>query len=260
MASLGHPNFALVKDHHTLIDDARLRVFSLAFNPIAQILVCTACQHQVRRDCYVHLREQHGKSKKGQMGRDIDTVIQDINVDLGVPIALRTFAPTVEPRPFIEGLMSTSVIGCSKCPFVNSRLWTVSRHVVSCVQGAEVLEDILVQRPNQDKAYIRVQLPRPRATPLVEQLLSSNSAQRELLVTAQEDSRLINPLLKRTQWPTHLAGLNVDDIRRAARFPDKHELGDLHALVVSYLDHATNSLNGTEGLVLQRLNTAKPEQ
>ncbi|KAI4294511.1 hypothetical protein K525DRAFT_274260, partial [Schizophyllum commune Loenen D] len=240
MASLGHPDFALVKDCHTLIDDARLRVFSLAFNPIVQIL--------------------HGKSKKGQMGRDIDTVIQVINVDLGVPIALRTFAPTVEPRPFIEGLKSTSVLGCSKCPFVNSRLWTVKTHAVGCARGATVLEDILVQRPNQDKAYIRVQLPRPRATPLVEQLLAANSAQRELLVTAQEDSRLINPLLKRTQWPMHLAGLNVDNVRRAARFPDAHEFGDLHNIVISYLEHATKSLNDTEGLVLQRLNTSKPEQ
>ena len=119
---------------------------------------------------------------------------------------------------------------------------------------------ILVQRPNQDKAYIRVQLPRPRATPLVEQLLAANSAQRELLVTAQEDSRLINPLLKRTQWPMHLAGLNVDNVRRAARFPDAHEFGDLHNIVISYLEHATKSLNDTEGLVLQRLNTSKPEQ
>ncbi|KAL1685928.1 hypothetical protein GGG16DRAFT_65301, partial [Schizophyllum commune] len=194
------------------------------------------------------------------MGRDIDTVIQVINVDLGVPIALRTFAPTVEPRPFIEGLKSTSVLGCSKCPFVNSRLWTVKTHAVGCARGATVLEDILVQRPNQDKAYIRVQLPRPRATPLVEQLLAANSAQRELLVTAQEDSRLINPLLKRTQWPMHLAGLNVDNVRRAARFPDAHEFGDLHNIVISYLEHATKSLNDTEGLVLQRLNTSKPEQ
>ncbi|KAL1658606.1 hypothetical protein GGF50DRAFT_15587, partial [Schizophyllum commune] len=77
---------------------------------------------------------------------------------------------------------------------------------------------------------------------------------------AQEDSRLINPLLKRTQWPMHLAGLNVDNVRRAARFPDAHEFGDLHNIVISYLEHATKSLNDTEGLVLQRLNTSKPEQ
>ncbi|KAI5823784.1 hypothetical protein K523DRAFT_357374 [Schizophyllum commune Tattone D] len=260
MAILGHPNFALVKHCRTLIEDARLRVFSLAFNPIAQILVCTVCEHQVRRDCYKHLRDLHGMRKKGQMGRDIDTVIRVINVDLGVPTALRTFAPTVEPRAFIEGLASASVQGCSECPFVSSRRSAVSVHVAACAQDAQVLEDILVQRPNQDKAYIRVQPSRPRATGLVEQLLAANSAQRELLVTPQEDSRLINPLLKRTQWPMHLAGLNIDDVRRAARFPDAHEFGDLHNVVISYLEHATNSLNDTEGLVLQRLNTSKPEQ
>ncbi|KAL1698668.1 hypothetical protein EV121DRAFT_274278 [Schizophyllum commune] len=260
MASLGHPNFALVKHCRTLIEDARLRVFSLAFNPLAQILVCTVCEHQVRRDCYKHLRDLHGMSKKGQMGRDIDTVIRVINVDLGVPTALRTFAPTVEPRAFIEGLASASVQGCSECPFVSSRRSAVNVHIAACAQGAKVLEDILVQRPNQDKAYIRVQPSRPRATGLVEQLLAANSAQRELLVTPQEDSRLINPLLKRTQWPMHLAGLNIDDVRRAARFPDAHEFGDLHNVVISYLEHATNSLNDTEGLVLQRLNTSKPEQ
>ncbi|KAI4293999.1 hypothetical protein K525DRAFT_274693 [Schizophyllum commune Loenen D] len=161
MAILGHPNFALVKHCRTLIEDARLRVFSLAFNPIAQILVCTVCEHQVRRDCYKHLRDLHGMRKKGQMGRDIDTVIRVINVDLGVPTALRTFAPTVEPRAFIEGLASASVQGCSECPFVSSRRSAVNVHIAACAQGAKVLEDILVQRPNQDKAYIRVQPSRP---------------------------------------------------------------------------------------------------
>ncbi|KAL1712614.1 hypothetical protein EV715DRAFT_296879 [Schizophyllum commune] len=92
------------EDCHSLEETPQMHAFNLAFNPVAQILICT----------------DHRILKQGRPGREID-IIEAMFALLGVPVDLRAFQPTVEPRLLIEGLNCTTVYGCSACPFSHSR-------------------------------------------------------------------------------------------------------------------------------------------
>ena len=195
MKAVGYADFALAKDCHSLVETPQMHAFNLAFNPVAQILICTECGVQVRRKCSDHLRDGHRILKQGRTGREIDA-IEAMFASLGVPVELRSFQPTVEPRLLIEGLNSTTVYGCSACPFSHSRRSKVRTHTQACSSPtAHVLEGIKVQRPNANRPYIRVEVPRVRAHAVLEQLLTVRAALRDEIADAPSDHRLVNPLL-----------------------------------------------------------------
>ncbi|KAL1737715.1 hypothetical protein HDZ31DRAFT_78940, partial [Schizophyllum fasciatum] len=160
MKAAGYSDFVLAPDCHSLVETPQMHTFNLAFNPVAQILICTECGIQVRRKCSDHLRDCHRILKQGRTGCEIDAM-EDMFLSLGVPLDLRAFEPTVEPRVLIEGLHSTVVYGCSACPFSHSRRSKVRSHTQACDSStAHVLEGIKVQRPNANRPYIRVEVPR----------------------------------------------------------------------------------------------------
>ncbi|KAI4293836.1 hypothetical protein EV122DRAFT_284212 [Schizophyllum commune] len=208
------------EDCHSLEETPQMHAFNLAFNPVAQILICT----------------DHRIFKQGRPGREIDT-IEAMFALLGVPVDLRAFQPTVEPRLLIEGLNCTTVS-----------------------PTAHVLKGIIVQRPNANSLYIRVEVLRARAHTVLEQLLTVRAALRDEIADPPSDLRLVNPLLRRTLWHKYMQGHSIDQVRAAARFPFVHELLNPGKLVKQYLNRGIDLLDLTENFVLQLTNAPTPEQ
>ncbi|KAL1750717.1 hypothetical protein FB107DRAFT_279372 [Schizophyllum commune] len=232
------------EDCHSLEETPQMHAFNLAFHPVAQILICT----------------DHRILKQGRPGREID-IIEAMFALLGVPVDLRAFQPTVEPRLLIEGLNCTTVYGCSACPFSHSRRSKVREPTLKCA----ALRRRTSSRASSSSALTLIRCTSvlkccARAHTVLEQLLTVRAALRDEIADPPSDLRLVNPLLRRTLWHKYMQGHSIDQVRAAARFPFVHELLNPGKLVKQYLNRGIDLLDLTENFVLQLTNAPMPEK
>ncbi|KAL1685932.1 hypothetical protein GGG16DRAFT_118386 [Schizophyllum commune] len=255
MKAAGYVDFGRVLRSYSLVENPQMRELNLAFNPVAQLLICVKCHVQVPRKFRGHLRHCHPLATHGPAGSS-DDAVEDMLAALGVPMQMRVFEPTLEPRLLIEGLRSTYTYGCSSCSYSHSHRARVAAHTVTCASVAHVLDGVQVQQPHPNRREIRVVLPGARTHALVDQLLTFTDSLRDEIIDGPIHPRRENSLLRFTNWTRFMLDHDVDEVRSAARYPSPNEFGNLYGAVLRYIGGATAHLDSVDSLAAQLLQPA----
>lgn len=227
------------------------------------LLVCNTCQHIVHpQKLSTHWREVSAHQEEA---RSVDgtRTIQAHLESLGVPFNVPDYASSTVPSMPVEGIDIFTVYGCSACPKHAKVRHRMNAHCRDCPREGACVVTVYVQRPRQECGYVRV-LPRRGAPvdPVVRSLVERYEESVTALTLDHSNARLINPLLRRTQWHAQVKPFDRDALLHHARFPSapEREFGDLVLTVTQYYERALGCLPSTDELVLQLVNTSEPER
>ncbi|KAL1671388.1 hypothetical protein EV122DRAFT_284983 [Schizophyllum commune] len=227
------------------------------------LLVCNTCQHIVHpQKLSTHWREVSAHQEEA---RSVDgtRTIQAHLESLGVPFNVPDYASSTVPSMPVEGIDIFTVYGCSACPKHAKFRHRMNAHCRDCPREGACVVTVYVQRPRQECGYVRV-LPRRGAPvdPVVRSLVERYEESVTALTLDHSNARLINPLLRRTQWHAQVKPFDRDALLHHARFPSapEREFGDLVLTVTQYYERALGCLPSTDELVLQLVNTSEPER
>jgi hypothetical protein len=106
-----------------------------------------------------------------------------------------------------------------------------------------------------------VKAPPPASIGPLAAMIAKLEAETDSLVEGEAsspNSRMISPWMLTTRWHEHIQGFEVAELKSLIALPKEPALQGLHALMRRYMEKATDLLQSTSELALQRLNTADP--
>ncbi|KIL56726.1 hypothetical protein M378DRAFT_88899, partial [Amanita muscaria Koide BX008] len=161
----------------------------------------------------------------------------------------------------------TDSLGCPHCGYSASAK-VIRKHMNEKHRGEDNsgrLETVQVQVLNtgQSKTYFRVivveeevVVEKPTFVQEMESFhLSPTNAPREI-----PNARLVSPWLLRTGWHTYVNGHDPTILHNLVSIPKQGEMEGLQAAILKYFNSATDLIDKTDELVLQKINTADPDK
>lgn len=172
-----------------------------------------------------------------------------------------------EPQDMFAGLKVNSVYGCPHCPYAGNikRVQDHAKKEHSGMAKMMVEKNVTTQILNVGitKSHIRVK----EVVREVEEEVPSLSVadefnsfdwKEEMKERLVPNARMVSPWLMRTGWHKHVEGKDVAALCQLVTLPEADEFPGLQQAVLKYFDRATDLLDETDELVLQRLNSADP--
>jgi Orsellinic acid/F9775 biosynthesis cluster protein D len=237
----------------------------LVVDPSLRVLCCEF--HQVAMEAsnaVSHIREQH-EDKKTKV--DVDRVTKDL-ASLGGVDALPVIEATGTPRRPFAGLRIQTGFRCTLCPKVLGTLQSIRyHHKTDHTPGEPYPSDwpaCHIQQLNvfSHRTYFEVSRPRQTDPTPFDTILSSLEVDMGRALASdvsRPNARAVSPWLLRTQWHVHVEGHDTQELRRLVANPKDVEFPGLRRLLLAYLRAATSKIEGTDELVLQRLNSPLPD-
>jgi hypothetical protein len=250
-----------VQTLNDLFTTPTLTTISLAINTTLQLFICLSCQNaQTSASILEHFRRKHPHS----LTSDLRNYIQEIAGCANILSHYPTIHPSMEPVIHVSGLPVSILTGCSQCPYVASKK-CVAKHIQKEHSLAIPQDNISAQCLNigVTKVYFRVKNPSIIASSLEFSdtlLYAFNSFDWTTFsnITANPNARMISPWLMRTGWHNHILGFDIQELCQLVAMPEESEFPGLHSCIKTYFADATNLIDHTDLLVLQRLNTPNP--
>lgn len=244
-----------------LIANDILDRYSLAINTQLELCICLICHSaQTASGVFEHLKTKHKVHFNTLDRSELKSIIDQANIAKGFP----DFSGEATPLVPFSGLEIRQVSGCPSCPY-SAMHDSVKKHIA--VQHPEAiktpLENVSVQQlnPGGSRTLFRVaNLP-----------LSTSSLEIDILQELQTfqwqdhtgnkdipNARMISPWLMRTGWHQYIQDEPPAVLCKLAAIPSQEEFPDLQAKVLEYFNEATDLLDQTDELVLQRVNSSDP--
>ena len=193
---------------------------------------------------------------------DLKTNLEAIAAVAGIATEFPTVEGTVQA---FAGLKVQKSTGCPVCPYAASHK-VVQKHLRQkhpLIAGEPVM-DIHVQVLNSgsNKSYFRVVIPVEQGctiqSKLVQELVEFDWKATGGQNSADLNARMISPWLMRTGWHLYADGKDPKQLKAYVSMPQQGEFDGLHTNILEYCDYATNLMDSTDELVLQRINTSDP--
>jgi hypothetical protein len=249
-----------------LITTPFLSTFSIAINDILSLFICLSCgSGHTTAGLLQHLKKKHSKTG---LTKEDKAQIQMIAESSNISHAYPNITSSNEPPEKYSGLPVHHSAGCPYCPFVNSTTILINQHIKGQHPGlgGKPQKDVPTQVINRGvtKNLFRVVIPNK-----VETEISDNPVLKEFQDfdwKATEDAqtlpnaRMISPWLMQTGWHMHTQGHDPQQLCDLVAMPDNDAFPQLHQNITQYFEAATDLLDDTDELVLQRINTADPEK
>ncbi|TRM55522.1 hypothetical protein BD626DRAFT_577388 [Schizophyllum amplum] len=241
-----------------------MRSFSVMLNTKLRVVICH-CGHVVDLPRLTLHFANHASEGRSDAGPRLALLIKEFRT-LGVVDGLPDLSPCLVPREPIAGIPVALVYGCSACVYHCGDRSKVDKHCKKYCPNRDTADptpsvlDLHVQRPLQNQGYVRIIHDPPNAAiaPLVNAMIKFQADRVQKLRREEQDQRLVSPLLVRTGWHQHVAGHDIASLVAAAVYPGKDEFPGLADGVLAYFQRATDLLQSTDRLVLQKLNTPEP--
>jgi Orsellinic acid/F9775 biosynthesis cluster protein D len=260
------PVFTEVNNFSDLISTSILLKWSLAINTTVCLFICLACGiGHTSTGVFEHLKRKHAHvgiahEDKGH----IHNLIEQADISPTYPC----IASSQTPCKPISGITIQNCAGCPYCPYTASKD-AVRKHLKKehSEQTGTPENNIFAQviNPGVTKILFRVMPPVSTAT-----VTAGHSSIRQDLEEFNWKSfarpvnttnpRLISPWLMRTRWHLHVQGYDIDKLCALVAVPVDDEFPGLQKHLLQYLESATDLLDYTDELVLQKINTADPEK
>jgi bloom syndrome protein len=177
-----------------------------------------------------------------------------------------------ETFPRISGLQLKTLVGCPECGYVASQK-PVQQHMRTHHPAskkaleASVLAQVL--NPGVTKKLFRVGSE-------VSTITTSSDSPSSILDEIKQfswqsyaapadvpNARLVSPWLMRTGWHVHVQGHSVEDLHALVTRVDREAtplINALHSAIHQYFEKATDLLEATDELVLQKINTSDSDK
>jgi hypothetical protein len=166
--------------------------------------------------------------------------------------------------PAIEGLEPMLVYTCLLCPAAYAKLDSMQKHHRTHHPKdprPETWPQSMGQQQNRSTAnsWFRVSTmefrpPRTPSAELVAQIENSMQATLPIDIGAL-DARNVTPWLRVTQWHLHTKGYAAADLQKMVAYPTVGELPHLKMAVQAFWESASQLIDATSVLVLQKLNS-----
>jgi hypothetical protein len=249
-----------------LITTSFLSQFSIAINDTLCLFICLSCgSGHTTPGLLEHLKKKHAHTGfKKEHKAAIQTLAESANISDSYPIIISSETPPAK----YSGLPVHSSAGCPHCPFVNSTKKLINQHLKAehAELGGQAEENIPTQVINRGvtKNLFRVTLPTqteaPQQTDAILKDFQNFNWKSVETALAIPNARMISPWLMRTGWHLHVQPYDKKQLGDLVKMPEKDTFPGLHENVTQYFETATNLLNDTDELVLQRINTADPDK
>lgn len=225
------------------------------------MFICLDCQSSFTTDSVLsHLKREH--TRLSLKPRELKINLENIAKVANIAAELPTIEGTV---PAFAGLKVHKSTGCPFCPYAAS-LRVVQNHMNQkhpSMTGVPMM-DISVQVLNSgiSKSYFRVVIPVEQGctiqSKLVQELVEFDWKATSGQNSADLNARMISPWLMRTGWHLYADGKDPKQLKAYVSMPQQGEFDGLHTNILEYCDYATNLMDSTDELVLQRINTSDP--
>ncbi|KAJ7110415.1 hypothetical protein C8R44DRAFT_883572 [Mycena epipterygia] len=267
--NLGDPTFELVS--WGITTTPLLRSVGLAINREIKLFVCLQCENAQTADSVLGHILSHNA---GRLQPNVKQEILDITTGANIVSAYPTWASelSTEPRPQITGIrLKTGLSGCTDCGYT-ANLKKVQDHLKKPghpLSGKPPLTDLMAQVLNSGTTRVNIRVvPRPEEevsdVPVLDFIARFKSFEwRDHRPAEIPNTRMISPWLMRTRWHEHILPYRPHsaELREFVAIPTSHDpLAALHESVTQYFSWATALIDGTDELVLQKLNSKNPDK
>lgn len=244
-----------------LVDTPLLQRLGFVVNRKVQLMICTHCRTVVSKlYCAKHARDQH---KLSLSSTDANELIATFH-----QFALYDQLPSTgnDVIPAIEGLEPVQVYTCLECPAAYPKLDSIQKHHRQqhpTIPRPEKWPLTMGQQLNRSTSNtwfrvstIEYHTPRTQTDEMVAQIESAVQA----TIPASTDVRNVTPWLRITRWHEYTKDYVKSDLRKMVAYPNFGELLHLKTAVQQFWEKASNLIDSTSLLVLERLNTPHPEK
>jgi hypothetical protein len=261
-----HPNSeSTTRQSSDLYRDPLLTEYGLAINVKHRLFICTDCQVGLASNAlHGHITDTDKRSLDSKTLVDI----QDIGKRFKVQDQFIVREASRHPMDIIEGIAVATNAGCPDCLFT-ANIHNVKKHMLKnhpqSTKRPIAKVHYQVINPGYSKTNIRVYPPRRTVNPLsLEDSIIRKFVDFDPdplgLSTPPADSRLISSWILRTGFHELTKGLDIAKCRDLVSLPQLGEphLAALKEVIKTYWEQATDLIERTEHIVLQKLNTGDP--
>ena len=256
-------NFFTVEGASELVTHELLEPMGVVINTRLGLFICVGCSSCYTVDGAIsHMQRKHPECHMQQ--REIQETLYSIAKEADICNDYPDIQGTVVAY---EGLTVQTSTGCPHCPYAASDK-VVKRHVREKHSGedhAPLEQTVKVQVLNSGHcpAYFRVVEAMKDTTPITSNIVQELESYdwREGGRTGDiPNARMISPWLMRTGWHVYVNGHNISQLHALVSMPKPEEFVDLQKGILAYFERATDMIDMTDELVLQRLNTSDPDK
>jgi hypothetical protein len=244
-----------------LITNDLLDRYSLAINIQLELFICLVCHSaQTASGVIEHLKTKH----KVHFNTVDRSQLKDLTDQANIATAFPDFSGQETPLVPFSGLDIRQVSGCPHCPY-SAMQESVKKHIL--IQHPDepktALENVSVQQlnPGASRALFRVaNMPSLTSKQEVDVLQEMEifQWQKHTINKDTPNARMISPWLMRTGWHQYVQDVPPGVLCELAAMPSQDEYPELRVKVLEYFNKATDLLDQTDELVLQRVNSSDP--
>ncbi|KAJ7618087.1 hypothetical protein FB45DRAFT_1103529 [Roridomyces roridus] len=255
------PDFISLSPDNELITLPELQLLDVSINNRLHLYVCCkAAYHSANLPAHLQSDEHPGLT----VTNEIRDLIADLSVSCNIGSEYPMHNAPEAPMEAFAGIEITpDLVGCPKCGYTGTK-GSVHNHQSRETHHGKVLLGLDAQKLSRaTRSFFRVKQPSllpPPANPFLSELeefdwTKSHSSE-------EPNARMVSPFLMYTKW--HLEVLpyqdQIEHLRSLVAAPKEEEFEWLAPLVQGYFQYATQLIDATDELVLQRLNSHDPDK
>ncbi|KAJ7639149.1 hypothetical protein FB45DRAFT_863926 [Roridomyces roridus] len=257
------PNFISLRPDNELITLPELQALNVAINTRFFLYTCCgSAWHASNLAAHLQSNPQHPDLV---LTREIRELIETLAVSCNIASEYPAHEAPQEPIITYAGLnIVRNLFGCGECGYTASKK-VVTNHLKSSAHKGKPLAGFQGQMFNPStRSYFRTcDPPAPPAPTNIFLTELENFDWRTVHSGEEPNARMVSPLLMYTKW--HLDVLphqgRIEELRNLVATPkEDDELAWVAPLVHGYFQYATNLIDATDELVLQRLNSHDPDK
>ena len=241
-----------------MIETPTLSQHNLAVNMVHRLTICLSCSYAVLPS---QLKGHFQVCRQGLLSKReedaITTVLESLDVNL------TTLATKKEG--VVNGINWTTGYSCTSCSaafaiYSNIVSHYKDKHLTLPAPSQEDCSTTIQRLQNNNRSpWFAIQLPDPDAP--IEDALGDlrNLLQPSPPDSSNHDPRNVCPWLRFSRWHELVEGKEIKDLRKLVESPKDGELSGLSSAILGMFQKATDWMDKTSDLTLQRINTEAGE-
>ena len=231
-------------------------------NNVVRALICEPCKWALAPHmAQGHMDETHSEANVTIDKKRFREALESLEVSDKLPTP-----PAVGVYPEVVGLAISQGLSCKHCDKALGTKRSMGEHHREHHVGVPMPKswescDLQQYHPHHAKTMFQILRRGSGKATWVDDMIQDirESMSKVTQVTPQErNARAISPWLLATKWDKHIAGFPVEELRSLIATPKEREFPGLIRCVRDYFERATDLIDHTDELVLQRLNSPDP--
>ena len=234
-----------------------------------RFLVCQLCQEAIpTKETRSHLRNKHAELSSVFDKPCFDGIVKDLTIVSKLPTDISG------PRNPVHGLAIHTAIACGLCSSVFTKPAVMQKHYRNVHQNVKVptswrsckAQCLKLKGLGQYQTFWEISTsegePRKSSRAIMVEKTMKELEKEQDTIQASGNHRLVSPWLLTTRWHEYVADFDIPAKELCRRValprPDEEDYRTLMDVVEVYFREAEALIDGTDELVLQRLNSPDP--